>query len=139
MKLILFIMSLFFADNDLSHGIAGKTYMAEIHTTCKIINDGGCMIYTYCVLKFEDGKVTVSHPVKTVCTPKEREATYAHLDNNESKQYNWFVNGKQEITIEGFNDYGHLMLKDNKLIGSIEKNGKPTSIEFLQQSAIKKQ
>ncbi|MFT3702025.1 MAG: hypothetical protein QM802_06635 [Agriterribacter sp.] len=138
MKIVLFFMLMNISNMGVKPDLKGKTFEAEVQATCKTMSDGGCMIYTYCVLKFEEDKVTVSHPVKAVCTPKEREANYAHLDNNETKQYKWFVNSKQEITIEGFADYGNLIWKNNKLIGNTEKNGKPTAIEFSEQSVNKK-
>ena len=39
----------------------GKIYKAQISASCKLMNDGGCIIYTYRVLTFSKDSVLVSY------------------------------------------------------------------------------
>ena len=49
--------------------LVGKKYKAEISASCKEMNDGGCMIYNYCILEFEKSIVKVSYSTEASCTP----------------------------------------------------------------------
>ena len=51
------------------NAIIRKTYKAEISASCKEMNNGGCMIYNYCILEFEKSIVKVSYSTEASCTP----------------------------------------------------------------------
>ena len=55
---------------------SGKFYVAEISASCKKMVNGGCMIYSYCVMKFDKDSVEVSYPTKASCSPSEVEKNY---------------------------------------------------------------
>lgn len=93
---------------------AGKTYKAQTGAACKEMTGGGCMIYTYCVLKFKKDSVQVSYPVKAACTPGEREKTYEHMYDHLVKTYTWNASG-ETLQINGFSEYGTLIMKNARL------------------------
>ena len=104
----------------------GKTYSAKIGETCKSMDGGGCMIYTFRILNFKKDSVVVSYRVKADCTSKEKEKGYENMYNDLTRTYKWTVNDKI-IHIAGLDDYGALSIQDSKLIG---KN----KIEFMEES-----
>jgi hypothetical protein len=109
----------------------GKTYTAQISEACKEFSDGGCMIYTYCILSFEKEKVNISYNAKASCTSKEREAFYQENAKRDKKTYSWFVINNR-IHIEGFNDYGDFAYYNNKLVGKKNVNDKLENLEFTE-------
>lgn len=108
---------------------AGKTYEALTGQACKEMTDGGCMIYTYCLLHFKKDSVTVTYRINAACTPKEKEKNYNHLYDNLSKTYKWRM-AKNVITITGFDDFGPLSLEDSKLTGEYKRTNRST--EFIE-------
>ena len=114
------------------NAIVGKAYKAEISASCKEMNDGGCMIYNYCILEFEKNIVKVSYSTEASCTPKERENTY---NNNVSQKTEYTYTIKNNVvTIKNFYSYGKLIIKQKKLIGQKEMNDNEFSkLEFLLQ------
>jgi hypothetical protein len=103
----------------------GNTYQAKIREACKEMIDGGCMLYTFCVLKFEKDSVQVSYRAKANCTPKEREKNYEHIYDNLTKIYKWTLDN-DVITIDNFGDYGALTARDSNLFGT-------RGIEFVKE------
>lgn len=94
----------------------GKHFKALVSETCKQMKDGGCMIYTYRLLHFKTDSVVVSYQVIASCSPKERENNYKHMYDNLTKTYKWSGNN-DTITINGFDDYGKLIIQNSKLLG----------------------
>lgn len=113
-----------------SHGPIGKTYTALVNETCKSMTGGGCMIYTYQVLNFEQDSVKVTYQAIASCSPKERENNYKDMYKNQIKKYKWSVQN-DSLTIEGFDTYGKFLFRDSVLIG--KDKFKNQSIEFLEQ------
>ena len=103
----------------------GKTYSAKIGETCKVMTDGGCMIYTYQILNFKKDSVVVSYRVIADCTSKEKEKGYENMYNELTKTYKWTLKDKM-IHIAGLDDYGTLTIQDLKLIGK-------SKIEFIEE------
>jgi hypothetical protein len=112
-----------------SHGPVGKTYKALVNETCKSMTDGGCMIYTYQVLKFEQDSVKVSYQAIASCSPKEMEDNYKEMYKNQIKKYKWTVQN-DTLTVEGFDTYGKFLFQDSVLIG--RDKFKNQNIEFLE-------
>ena len=112
------------------HGPIGKTYKALVGETCKSMAGGGCMIYTYQVLNFEQDSVKVSYQGIASCSPKERENNYKELYKNQFKKYKWSVQN-DSLTIEGFETYGKFLFRDSVLSG--KDKFKNQNIEFLEQ------
>lgn len=129
MKLSIIIMSLFFAGSSIHPDITGKTYQAEVQATCKTMKDGGCMIYTYCVLSFEKDQVAISTYVKASCTAKEKEAGYESRNGKDFRQYKWHTKNNI-VYIEGFEDYGAFTYKEETLVASKDVNGKREPLIF---------
>lgn len=94
---------------------AGKTYTSLVSEACKIMTDGGCMLYTTCILSFDKDSVLVSYTMRAECTPKEREATYANAGDRLKKKYKWSQN-HNSITINGFTEYDPLSITDTALL-----------------------
>ncbi len=80
---------------------SGKFYVAKISASCKKMVNGGCMIYSYCVMKFAKDSVEVSYPTKASCSPSEVEKKYN--DNNIIKKYKWIIKS-DKLVIKGFED-----------------------------------
>ena len=85
---LMFLVPILLGANN-SHGPVGKTYKALVNETCKSMTDGGCMIYTYQVLKFEQDSVKVSYQAIASCSPKEMEDNYKEMYKNQIKKYKW--------------------------------------------------
>lgn len=100
-----------------SDELMGKTYIAKIREACKEMSTGGCMIYTYEVLKFKKDFVEVFYTTKATCTPKELEKNYEHLFDNVTKTYKWAMHNNV-LTIEGLEDFSTLTFTESKLVGS---------------------
>jgi hypothetical protein len=99
-----------------THPIIGKTYEAEVGASCKIYAKGSCMIYEYDALTFKKDTVMVSNRQAANCTDKEKEGRYKR-SGEQSKSYKWTISN-DTLTIENFNDYGKLVVKENQLIGA---------------------
>ena len=113
-----------------SQGPIGKTYKALVGETCKSMTDGGCMIYTYQVLKFEHDSVKVSYQAVASCSPKEREKNYNEMYKFSFKKYKWTVQNNS-LTIEGYDHYGKFLFQDSVLIAKDTLKNK--NVEFLEQ------
>lgn len=113
-----------------SHGPIGKTYSALVNQTCKYMTDGGCMIYIYQVLDFEQDSVKVTYQAIAYCSPKERENNYNEMYKFSFKKYKWTVQN-DSLIIEGFDTYGKFLFRDSVLIG--KDKFKNQNIEFLEQ------
>lgn len=123
MKLKILITSILlwqFLDTHAQTNPVGKTFIAEIYVACKEGNTGSCTLFGYCVLNFEKDSVTVSYSQKAACSAKEIEMNYTR-DNQSSRVFSWDLKNSQ-VRINGFLDYGVLLLKDNTLVGKIQKN-----------------
>jgi hypothetical protein len=113
----------------------GKTYTAEIGTTCKEFNDGYCTLYIYCILSFEKDIVNISYSQNASCFDKKKEADYIR-DNYDSKLYSWSIKNRQ-IQIKGFTDYGVLVIGKDSLIGRIQ-NDKVEKLYFILKESKKR-
>jgi len=80
---------------------SGKFYVAEISASCEKMVNGGCMIYSYCVMKFDKDSVEVSYPTKASCSPSEVEKNYNNI--NIIKKYKWIIRS-DKLDIKGFED-----------------------------------
>lgn len=89
---------------------AGKYYVAQISASCKEMVNGGCMVYKYCILKFDKDSVEVSSPTKAYCTPIRLEYTY-NSKNNLTKRYEWKV-VSNKLMINDFEDFGKYSFKE---------------------------
>jgi hypothetical protein len=98
----------------------GKTYTAQIGIACKEFNYGNCTLYTNCILSFEKDSVNISYTQNASCSNKEKE-TYYTKDNYNSKLYSWSIQNNK-IQINGFSDYGILLIEKDALLGQIQKN-----------------
>lgn len=108
---------------------SGKKYKALLSEACKLMTDGGCMIYTYRVLAFNQDSVTVSYEVNAKCNPQEREKNYNNPFQYPIKNYKWSTRSNQLI-IEGFNEYGELILQNATITGFDKSSGR--RIEFSE-------
>lgn len=107
----------------------GKKYKALLSEACKLMTDGGCMIYTYRVLKFSQDSVTVSYEVDAKCTPQEREKNYNNQLKNAVKNYKWGTRNNL-LLIEGFDEYGELIFQNATITGFDKSSCR--SIEFRE-------
>lgn len=82
---------------------SGKFYVAEISASCKKMVNGGCMIYSYCVMTFDKDSVEVSYPTKASCSPSEVEKNYNNNNSNLIKKYKWIIRS-DKLDIKGFED-----------------------------------
>lgn len=114
---------------DMKHTPIGKNYRALINETCKEMTDGGCMIYTYQILNFNQDSVAVSYQVTAYCSLKERENNYNRTSDNSVKKYKW-SNKNDTLTIEGYDNYGKLAFQNSILMG--EDKLTKRSIEFKE-------
>ncbi|PXV62695.1 hypothetical protein CLV62_11884 [Dysgonomonas alginatilytica] len=79
MKFILMISSLFLysilglAQNGIPEN---KEYSIIVSESCKSFKDGGCLVTTYNVLKFEKDSVAVNYYTKADCESAERNSYY---------------------------------------------------------------
>lgn len=107
----------------------GKKYKALLSESCKLMTDGGCMIYTYRVLNFNKDSVTVSYEVEAKCTPQDREKNYINQLRNAVKSYKW-SNRNNLLLIEGFDEYGELIFQNTTITGRDKSSGR--SVEFKE-------
>lgn len=128
--LVLFFFNLKVMNAQLSP--KGKSYTAVINSTCKLMEGGGCLINTYCVLKFNKATVQVSYFVEAECTPHSREKNYNQNPSNETKTYDW-VASQDTLQIIGFNDYGTFKFFDDKLIAKKKMNENFAALEFVRK------
>ena len=99
----LFVMLAAYAGTTIAQqAFIGKKYLAKINETCKMMQDGGCVLYYYCSLTFDKDSVTVSNFTRMSCSPKEREARYIFKSND--RRFQWTVNN-DFIIIEKWKDY----------------------------------
>lgn len=117
-KLTLVLLVSFILKMNAQSKIIGKTYKTIIGMTCKDFNNGGCMIYRYCVLFFEKDSVTINYKVVPNCSPKWRDSLYTK-QNHLFQKYSWRIH-KNKIIINNFDEYGKLQIKGRKLIGKQE-------------------
>jgi hypothetical protein len=109
----------------------GKTYKAQIGISCKEKFDGGCTIYSYCVLKFDKDSVAVSHPVKAYCTPDSTNKMYEQR-NNIFKKYKWHAKEKQFV-IEGFDAHKYYAFEEVK---ENNENAEFTNDSLIEEKAM---
>lgn len=80
MRFVCFIVGLWLfgipsiAQNSL---LENKEYEVVISESCKSFNDGGCLVTTFHVLKFEKDSVQVNGYSKADCTPSDRNDGYS--------------------------------------------------------------
>lgn len=112
-----------------AQNIAGKWYKAEITASCKEMVNGGCMIYTYRILRFTPDSVFISYAIEANCSPKEREAMYEEQSaNHPIQKYTWqFVEGF--VDIKGFDDYGKLQFVEGVMIGTYREEKEVVFVE----------
>ena len=67
------------------------------------MTNGGCMIYSHCVLKFDKDSVQVSYPTIASCSPTELEKEYNSNNYNLTKKYKWIITS-DKLVIKGFED-----------------------------------
>lgn len=124
--LMVFTVNLSFSQSNLN----GKVFSTLYSTSCKEFSDGGCIIQTYCGLKFDKKTVTVSYSTEAECTPKEKEKLY---EKNTEKIYSWSIENKI-IHFNNFDGFGDLHLTDDgSLIGKKFSSDKVDNIEFIEE------
>lgn len=129
---VLFILLLapFLVQENVENDPTGKNFKALVNESCKEMTDGGCMMYTYRILHFKTDSVTVAYQVIAHCSPKERENNYSNIYDNFTKTYSWSVS-KDTLTINGLDDYGKLIFRNSKIIGSDKFTKR--NIEFSEE------
>jgi hypothetical protein len=112
--------------------LVGEKYTAHTGSSCKELQDGGCMIDYYCELKFEKDSVLVLNYMKASCSPPEKNSFY---NNQVPQKTKYRYNTKNNIiTIKDFNVYGELKIVGKKLIGKKGMNyNEFVSLEFKQE------
>lgn len=86
-----------------------KIYIAEISTSCKETRDGGCTIYSYCILNFiNKNYVEVSYLQKRLCSPST-ESTINQIYF--PKKHKWSVTNNK-LSIKGFKDLKKYSFKE---------------------------
>ncbi|MBC7440095.1 MAG: hypothetical protein H7250_08950 [Flavobacterium sp.] len=83
---------------------SGKYYVAQIGATCKEMPNGGCMIYSHCIMKFDKDSVEVSYPTIASCTSTKMENNYNSNNLNLTKKYKWIITS-DKLVINDFKDY----------------------------------
>lgn len=96
----------------------GKRFVAQTGASCKEMTDGGCMIYTYCVLAFETDSVAVYYNVEASCTPQSREANYRRNGANNKTYYTWSLQDKTKLHIQGWPEEADLFWQNETLTGN---------------------
>jgi hypothetical protein len=101
----------------------GKYYVAQISASCKEVTNGGCMIYSYCILKFDKDSVEATYPIIAHCTPSEIEQRYNSKNTNISRKYKWKVDA-ENLSIIDFDDFKKYSFKeyDEKYVKSLYPN-----------------
>lgn len=59
-----------------SNVLENKEYSIVVNESCKSFQDGGCLVSTYNVLKFEKDSVAVNYFTNADCDPIERSSYY---------------------------------------------------------------
>lgn len=118
--IILLIFS--FTNSIAQNKIVDKTYVAQVGASCKKMDNGGCMIYSYCSFKFEKDSVLVSNFTKASCSPIEKESFYNTILPERIK-YSYSIKNNV-ITIKNFTEYGKLKYYLGNIIGRKEMNYK---------------
>jgi hypothetical protein len=111
--------------------LIGKTYSALVSTTCKTMPEGGCTLYTFCIMQFKAGAVQVYYSATASCTDKQKEAGYTHNNKQDHTNYKWHMN-KQTIIIEGFDEFAPFTFNGSLLTGTKKMNAKTEPIEFKE-------
>lgn len=101
----------------------GKYYVAQISASCKEMTNGGCMIYSYCILKFDKDSVEATYPIIAHCTPSEIEQSYNSNNTNSTRKYKWKVDA-EKLSIIDFDDFKKYSFKeyDEKYVKSLYPN-----------------
>ena len=89
-KISIIFIFFFNASSNGQSQLTGRMYKAEISASCKEMSDGGCMIYSYCILEFKKNIVTVSYSTKAYCSPEEKEGNY-NRNHSEKMQYGYSI------------------------------------------------
>ena len=124
-SIILIATTPIFGQNAAQNAPIGKSYKALTCETCKMMNDGGCVLYTYQTLTFSQDSVWVSSEVFAQCSSKEKEDRYNHSYNHLAKSFKWNIKN-DIIEIEGFDQYGKFTLQNLKLIAT-------NQLEFIEE------
>ena len=88
----------------------GRIYEAQIQIADKTMENGSCLIYTYCILSFGKDSVSVSYRREAHCNPSYLEANYKNLNEKsvaEKKKY-LYTATNQMVRIENFQRYDFL-------------------------------
>jgi len=99
------------------HNLEGKEFKALIGQSCKDMTNGGCMIYTYRILKFKTDSVVVAYQLLAYCSPSEAAHNYTYVHDQSTPNHKWSA-CNDTITIEGLDDYGTLIWQESKMIGT---------------------
>lgn len=129
--LVLFFINLNWASAQTNP--VGKSYTALMNTTCKLFEDGGCTIETYCTISFEKKLATISYSAKASCSPEDREKFYEDAVKNNTKSYAWSRQGNM-INIENFNDLENITFSENSIIGRKKESNKAEPIIFTEST-----
>lgn len=114
MKLVLFITFLLLysvsgrAQNSI---LENKEYSIVVSESCKSFKEGGCLVTTYNVLKFEKDSVTISTYTKADCESVERNAYYD--SSNLSGKYSYQIHKKK-------NSANYILRINEYSLGSLE-------------------
>lgn len=111
--------------------LIGKTYAAQIGSSCKAKSEGMCMIYTYCVMEFQESHVRVYYTTKASCTDKSMEAAYTHSSHLDYRVYTWELKNEQLI-VKDFEEYAPFSFQKNQLTGTKKVNDKTETLEFQE-------
>lgn len=99
-----------------SNVLANKEYSVVVSESCKSFQDGGCLVSTYNVLKFEKDSVAVNYFTNADCDPIERSSycnspsllgkySYQIHRKKDSPNYIVRINGYQFGSLEVFPDH----------------------------------
>jgi hypothetical protein len=106
----------------------GKTFRALTGSSCKEMANGGCTVYTFCVIAFVKDSVSVAYEVGAHCTDSLKEAGYEQSMGKKGKMYAWELQ-KDVLIISGFNEYGPLRMGNDQLVGI--KNHNPERLLYF--------
>lgn len=129
MKAILtFFISIFTLMNGIGQTkLSGKTYTAEIETTCKA---GIGTLFKYRVLKFGANTVTSYYKIIADVAPKLK-AGYEHMYDNLTKRFQWKID-KGNLLFEDCKEFGEIKIQGSKLI--VKDNKWKKELEFTEQA-----
>lgn len=127
LKKTIVLLTLFLCNFSLNAqlNLTGKFHVAQISASCeKYINGGGCMIYNYCVMKFDKDSVEISYPQVANCSTKENEINYPS-NNKFAKKHKWIIKANKLI-INDFKEINNYSFEEKSAdyVGTLTTNNR---------------